>query len=32
MSLEQESLLHYAEFGPWNWLHTQVLSIESEME
>lgn len=32
MSLEQEYLLHYEEFRPWNWLHTQVLSIESETE
>jgi hypothetical protein len=30
--LPQEYMLHYAEFGPWNWFHTQVLGIEAKEE
>jgi hypothetical protein len=30
--LPQEYMLHYAEFQPWNWPHTQALGIESKME
>jgi len=32
LKLPQEYMLHYAEFQPWNWSHTQVLGIESKME
>lgn len=28
--MPQEYMLHYAEFGPWNWFHTEVLGIESK--
>ena len=32
LKLPQEFVLHYLEFGPWNWFHTQILGIESTVK